>query len=172
MIKKLKNITAGAVLALASAASSAAIWTQTIDPTPDLHVGPPVTLNFDLTDVGFNPATDLIWGFTFTLRTYDDASDPLYARAEWVFADLPGLLSDGVWYSTGTHSTGSSLLGLFTLNHDGRMTATVSSLKGDFMFDWARLDARGHKAPEPGTLALVGLALLGAGIQRKRAQKK
>lgn len=180
MLKHLKTLIAGAALALASAASSAAVWTQTIDPVPDLYVGPPVNLNFDLTTVGFNPASDTITGFTFTLRTYDDASDcariPIIGtvcqHAEWVFADLPGLLADGLWTTTGTYSTGTSLLGAFSLNINGQLSATVSAPVGDFMFDWARLDATGHSVPEPGTLALVGLALAGAGIQRKRAQAK
>jgi len=63
-----------------------------------------------------------------------------------------------------------SLAGLFELNDYGTLSVTVTSLYGDFLFGSSELIASGfaHNVPEPSTLALLGLGLLGIAVGARR----
>jgi PEP-CTERM motif len=168
-----KKILAGLSLTVASAVASAAPWTQTIDFNPDIYIGPAHTWTHDLTTVGFAPGSDFITSFSLTVNIKDDKSDG-FLSSEWAFADLPGLLADGIWLSPiGSNSTGTSLLGAFQLNLNGTLQVTVSSLLGDFLLASSSLTANGFDGPssdvpEPGALALVGLGLMGVALRRRQ----
>jgi PEP-CTERM motif len=176
----IKKILAGLSLTVASAVASAAPWTQTIDFNPDIYIGPAHTWTHDLTTVGFNPGSDLITNFTLTVNILDDKSDKGLATAEWAFVDLPGIVADAVWTSPiGSNSTGTSLLGAFSLNANGLLSVTVSATNAflvfpsDFMLASSTLTANGYDAPssnvpEPGALALVGLGLVGVALRRRQ----
>lgn len=180
MLKTIKSMLAGAALALTCVSASAAVWTQTIDQTPDVYIGPSFTWTHDLTTAGFNSSYDLITDFTLSLTIKDDQDKACSFLAtllgcttyEWAFVDLPGVFGDAIWFTPiGTNSAGPSIAGLFDLNANGQLSVTLSAILGDFYLDKSVLTATG-KVPEPGVLALIGLGLAGLAVARRRQQKR
>jgi len=123
-------------------------WTDTVTLLPAPLVTaftPDAVFTYTHTIEGFNTATDSVNNFTLTFNLFDDQD----RESEYAVA--------------------GSLLGAWEINHFGSLTVAVAALWGDFYVGGSTLVVNGQRTvSEPGTLALLGAALLGFGLLRRR----
>jgi hypothetical protein len=192
-LRMLKTLAVGVVLtALSSVANANFIsytWVDHVDPA-DVSVPPAYRYQHDLTNNAdaFLPLNDYIEWYSLSVHLYDDQYDGWFNAGEWALIEGAGggWLGDRAYFDlsnsfAGTAFEGASLIGWLQLNLTGTYDVVVSSASGDFMFGSSRLTARGYwnterrpmPVPEPGTLALLAIGLIGMGValSRRRNQK-
>jgi hypothetical protein len=180
MISTMKRLIVGTVAtigftAAANAAFVPATWSNEIGGTHYVSPGNPHEYTHYLNN--FQPLDDLITSFSLSIDLFDDSRKDTLETAE---IDITGW-TDGYVKSINFGNDayeGWSILGLVELNLLGQLSVAVSSVCnwtacGDFYVGTSTLVANGltKQVPEPGTIALLGLGLLGVGFGRRKLAK-
>ena len=157
-------------------------WTDTQDWNPDQYIGWYASFDYSL-DIGndgfvglLDGGDDCVTSYSLTVALHDDGGR--WDGAEIAFIDQPGLIGDGFYdFSYSSQTYGWSVAGLIDITVDGTLNVSIDSCWGDFYLDSSTVVAQGDNGaapvPEPSTILLLGLGLIGmVGYGRKRFSKK
>jgi hypothetical protein len=118
--------------------------------------------------VGFAVGSDIISDYKLIINLHNDLG-----LLDYVIVDQPGLLNDSgallFNWKIASVNTNDSYQGILSLNDTGKLAVSVSSLFGNFFLDSSELIATGRQAsvPEPASVALLAVGLIGIAVMRR-----
>jgi len=166
-IQWIKKI-AAATLLLVSSVSFAGVITDVVNVDQKLNFLDSVTWTHSILDKGFVLGSAQSADITIQLK--DDSSSWLdgFELATIVIGVID--FEDGALaynpVSSWSDSLGITSIGL--LNSLGQLDVTVTSILGDFWIGSSTLTVKTSSVPEPGSLLLLSLGLLGLGLARRQ----